>query len=103
MSNGKYVYVVDEDYDIFRKEADKRTDMDADIEIYSATRDKWVKIKRSKFDKMFKHYPFVSEEYYSEVGEGTVKRMIGVMQDYIKDNEEPINWKNTAFKNVELW
>ena len=100
----KYVYVVDdEDYDIFRKEADKASDMNADIEMFSPTQNKWVTIKRSKFDKLFKHYPFVGNEYYTYVGEDTVKRMAEIMQEYVKKNGTPVSWKHTAFKDVELW
>ena len=104
MSEGKYIYVLDEDYDIFRKVAEKEHDAGADIEMFSATQNKWVTIKRSEFDKLFKHYPFVGGgEYYTAVAEKTVQKMIGVMLEYIKTHKAPVSWKNTAFKNVELW
>lgn len=103
MSKKEYVYVVDgEFYDIFRKKADKKYDTDADIEMYSATQDKWVPIKRSEFDKLFKHYPFMGTEYFPPIGEDTVEKMTARMKEYIKDNEAPISWKNTAFKDFDI-
>ena len=98
----KYVYVVDEDYDIFRKEEGKRYDTNADIEIYSPEQDKWVLIKRSEFDKMFKHYPFVGTEYFPPIGEETANTMIARMKEYLKDNGSPMSWKNTAFKDFSI-
>ena len=104
MSEKVYVYVIDdEDYDIFRKEAGKENDIGADIEMFSPTQDKWVTIKRSEFDKMFKHYPFVGNRYYTSVSEDTANKMTGIMKEYIKNNKTPVSWKHTAFKDVELW
>lgn len=102
MSKKKYVYVIDEDYDIFRKEADKEHDTDADIELYSPEQDKWVLIKRSDFDKMFKHYPFVGTEYYPSVSEETANRMAKSMKEYIQKNPVPVSWKRTVFKDFDI-